>query len=528
MLIDLINQRLSYVEKRCNNHYQLTEESVDVDDVLGASTLENLEERLRIIDKYSKNIKLEKELKKEVESLTNKITLASEKVEINKSLNQELEKTFCDVLTRGFEKCRYFELLDNRDAIEYAYYETEKSLTLAELNLETAKTSPINILTECEEMLDDIKNDYIKYKEKLSLLKLMDLFNREVNSYEELLSKRKEVNELFRYIKNEDFLALVMDTINNQYNTILIEQQDINTFNDLTVEKNRKLEALAEISEENNSEKFQNVLVELIRNEEARQAKILEEQKRIEEEEKKRRLEMEKKKQEEILKRQKIIEEARKKEVEKRTKELLEQQQKSVLQNKRRDTGFDFEKIKDITNNDVSNNRNINRSTENKNTFNRDDFKIKEPENIKNNLDKEKEDILLFKDKTDIEKELFDEFNNEPTYELNLNDDKSKDIVEDEDFFEIKINQEKETKFSENNIDEEDDFFLKGEIKDSDFLIDNSELEEEFFEKEEIQDNKLPNVSIDEYMKNFDESEYENNEVNSLFSDDEMFPNIPI
>ena len=44
------------------------------------------------------------------------------------------------------KKCGYFNLVDNRDAIEYAYYETEKSLTLAELNLETAKTSPINVI----------------------------------------------------------------------------------------------------------------------------------------------------------------------------------------------------------------------------------------------------------------------------------------------------------------------------------------------------------------------------------------------
>ena len=85
MLIDLINQRLSYVEKRCNNHYQLTGDSIDVNDVLGANTLESLEERIKIISKYSKNVKLEKELKEEVESLTNKISLASEKIEINKS-----------------------------------------------------------------------------------------------------------------------------------------------------------------------------------------------------------------------------------------------------------------------------------------------------------------------------------------------------------------------------------------------------------------------------------------------------------
>ena len=51
MLIDLINQRLSYVEKRCNSHYQLTGESIDVNDVLGASTLDKLEDRIRIIEK---------------------------------------------------------------------------------------------------------------------------------------------------------------------------------------------------------------------------------------------------------------------------------------------------------------------------------------------------------------------------------------------------------------------------------------------------------------------------------------------
>ena len=540
MLIELINQRLSYVEKRCNNHYQLTEESVDVNDVLGASTLENLEERLKSIDKYSKNIQLEKELKKEVESLNNKIMLASEKVDINKSLNQELEKNFCDVLTRGFEKCGYFNLVDNRDAIEYAYYETEKSLTLAELNLETAKTSPINVIAECEEMLDEVKKDYIKYKEKLSLLKLMDVFNKEVSSYEDLISKRKEVNDLFRYIKNEDFLGMVMDTVNNQYNTILMEQQDINTFNDLTLERDRKLDALAEISEENNSDKFQNVLVELIRNEEVRQAKLLEEQKRIEEEEKKRLLEIEKKKQEEILKRQKIIEEARKKEVEKRTKELLEQQQKSVLQNKRRDTGFSFETIKDITDKDVSSKKDVlesrqerdrieekNNSSirydnrENNDFFDNRNINIEKEEvnNVDVDLDKS---VTLFRDKVDIEKELFDEFNNDTSYELNLNDDSGVDT----ELFETKNDEDNDDVFFKDSTD--DDFFFKGEIKDSDLEIDNNKDEEEFFAREKIQDNKLPNVSIDEYMRNFDEIGYGDNEVSSLFSDDDMFPNIPI
>lgn len=454
MLIDLINQRLSYVEKRCNSHYQLTGESIDVKDVLGANTLDSLEDRIKIIDKYSKNIKLEKELTIEVESLTNKITLASEKIDINKSLNEELEKKFRDLLSESFEKLGYYELFDNREEIEYAYYETEKLLTLAELNLETAKTSPLNILNECQEMLSEVKKDYNKYKEKLSILKLMESFNKEANDYEELLNKRKEINELLRYIKDDKFLSMVTDTITKQYNTILMEQQDINTYNDLLDEKSRKIEVLTEIAAENNSERFQVVLEELIRNEKARQAKILEEQKRIEEEENKRKLEIERKKREEILKRQKIIEDARKKEMEKRTKQLLEQQQKSIL----KDKGNNFENIKDI-------------------------LTVEEPENIKEIKSKEtsfeenyqeeiKDEPIIFKNKIDIEKELFEEFNN---------------------------NNETNNKI-DNNI----------EIT------------------ENIEDKKLPDISIDEYMKNFNENEFEENEINTLFKEDDIFPNIPL
>ena len=461
MLVDLINQRLSYVEKRCNNHYQLTGECIDVNNVLGSNTLDNLEDRIKIIDKYSKNIKLEKELTAEVDSLANKIILASEKIDINNSLNEELEKKFCELLSSSFEKLGFYELFENKEEIEAAYYEIEKSLTLAELNLETAKTSPINILEDCQKMLNDIKKDYTKYKEKLSVLKLMEVFNRNVTSYEELLNKRKEINELFRYIKNDEFLVMVTETVTKQYNTILMEQQDVNTYNDLIAEKERKLEALSEIKEENNSERFQSVLEELIKNENARQARILEEKRKIEEEENKKKLEIERKKREEVLKRQKIIEEARKKEMEKRTKLLLEQQQKSVL----KDKGISFENIKDISNKKVEEEKSeiITMNKEIEQFHNEDKIDLET-----------KDDTVIFKNKVDIEKELFDEFNNGNNTEYKLNND----------VFDI--------------------------------------------EDEPFEDKKLPDVSIDEYMKNFNENEFKENEISSLFSEDDVFPNIPI
>lgn len=470
MLIDLINQRLTYVEKRCNDHYQLTGESIDANDVLGANTLDSLENKVKIIDKYSKNIKLKEELENEVKSLSSKISLASEKIGINEKLNIELETKFKNLIGSAIEKCNYYELLDNREEIEYAYQETEKSLTLAEVNYETAKTSPMNILEDCQAMLEDIKKDYTKYKSKISILKLMEIFNREVNDYDELITKRREINDILKYIKDKDFLDMVLDTVSKQYNTIIMEQQDINTYNDLTIEKDRKMEALTEIESENNSEEFQNMLKVLIENEKKRQEKIMEEQRKIEEEEKKRRLEIERKKQEEILKRQKIIEEARKKEIEKRTRELLEQQQNSVLQGKKKEM-LSFENIKGISNGPVEDAslRDDVMNTENKKEENeilkRENFRKKQE-----NLDKidlvenieQNEEVPVVKNKSAIEKELFEEFN-EKTIERN---------------------------------------------------------------KEEKQENKLPEIDIDQYMKNFNENDVD--DVDNIFNDDNIFPSIPL
>lgn len=462
MLIDLIDQRLSYVEKRCNEYYRLTGKTLDVNDVLGANILDNLEDKVKIIDKYTKNIKLYDELKDDVESLTEKINLASEKIDINHSLNKELEIKFKDVLSSAFEKLQLYDLLDNKEDIEYAYYETEKLLTLAELNLQTAKTSPVDILQDCQKMLEEVKEDYANYKDKLSILKLMEIFNKEVDTYDELLDKRQAINNLFNAIKNEDLIDMVGDIVGKQYSTILLEKQDVNTYDDLIAEKERKLEAISEIEEENNSEKFQSVLKRLIENERKKQERIKEEQRKIAEEERKKRIEIERKKQEEILKRQKIIEEARKKEMEKRTKEMLEEQQNSVLLPKNKGKKMNFEAIKDISD---SSNENIedeiveSRTQRKKNKVEEDFEKFEPP----------KEEIKETKNKSDIEKELFDEFNS-----IKLSSDDRKTEVEKE--------------------------------------IDDN--------------NKFPDMSIDDYMKNFDEKEIDL-EQSGIFADD-LFPTIPM
>lgn len=467
MLIDLINQRLSYVERRCNNHYQLTGNSVDAPNVVGADTLDELEDRIRIIDKYSKNIKLKQELQEDISSLTSKISLASEKIDINESLNVELENTFKKVLADAFKKLGMYDLLDEKDNIEYAYHETEDSLDLARINLETARSTNLELLPECEKLFNEVNDDYIKYKDQISTIKLLEMFNVEVNNYDELLNKRKAINEILKYIKNREFINMVMDTVVKQYNTILMEHQDINTFNDLALEKEKKIEKLAEIEDENNSEEFQSVLKVLIENERKKQEKILEEQRKKEEAVRRERLEIERKKQEEILKRQKIIEEARKKEIEKRTKKMLEEQQNSILQSKKQVDSVSFKTIKD----DISNMRdNSSERVALNEKILKDDSKydvdFSDSVEVKN-ID----DNVILKNKQDIEKELFDEFENNTS---------NNRMVNDEVFSKI---------------------------------------------DEKINDGKLPNISIDEYMKNFDENQI--NDTTNLFKDED-FPSIPM
>ena len=516
-LIELINQRLSYVEKRCNNHYQLTGESIDVNDVLGASELDELENKLKIIDKYSENVRQEALLEEDIKSLTSKISLASEKIDINKSLNLELETTFKKILNDAFSKLGLYELLDNRNNIEYDYYETEKLLTLAQLNYETAKNSHLDILADCQEMLSDISKDYTKYKDQINILKLIDIYENDVNDYNELLAKRREVNDILKGIKNEELLDLISDTVSKQYNTIMMEEQDINTFNDLALEKERKLETLSEIRDENNSEEFQSVLKVLIENEKKKQEKLLEEQRKIEEEEKKRRQEIERKKQEEILKKQKIIEEARKKEIEKRTKKLLEEQQNSVLQGRKKDNNVSFETIKDVSLENEQNDEHEEMVQE-KPVMSREERNHKMKLNDLNNKDddneeqelKLKNDEFLFKNKVDIEKELFEEFNNKNVNTITHHDDNDDAVVS---------KNENKDDDSDNDLNNISLFGDKVEEEDKgNSLLNKIE--------NKMSNNSFPDMSIDEYMKNFDEDKLEKSDTLSDFGDE--FPTIPM
>ena len=129
---------------------------------MGVDTLDSLEERVKIIDKYSKNVEMSKELEGDIASLTNKISLASEKLEINKSLNVELEATFKEVLKDAWNKVK---LGGNLIIIEHNM--------MNPLTKKSVKTSPLDVNAhmlsnkECKKLVSildaPIKSSYIVF-----------------------------------------------------------------------------------------------------------------------------------------------------------------------------------------------------------------------------------------------------------------------------------------------------------------------------------------------------------------------------
>ena len=256
--------------------------------------------------------------------------------------------------------------------------------------------------------------------------------------------------ELLKNIKSKEINNYIYDILTKQYETIINEIEDTNNYNRLLNEKESKQTTLSEIENENNSDKFQNVLGELLEQERKKQEEIEKEKERILEEERQRKLLIERKKQEEILKKQKIIEEARKKEMEKRTKEMLEQQQKSFIQPKKEEEKPKIEVSSPIIQEEIN-----------------EPLEDNLPRRFKEEpVEEQPEDFPLFKNKVDIEKELFEEFNEEK----------------------------------------------------------NETPKEEPIEES----NKFPDMSIDEYMNNFNEKSVNDDKLEDLFADDDLFPSIPV
>ena len=334
-LIELIEERLAYLEKRRHEHKEITGLIAKQPITIGEDELAEFKKKISTIDKYEKNVKLIELLTKEIASLSERINNALEKMQSNATLNEQLEKRMISLFNESFRKLDLYSLPERSKEINLAYNELEFSLSKASDNLMKAKkTSNNELILECESMLKAASEDFNHYKEKKTILKLLEIYDLKVQSYDELVKKREEINDLLRSISGSELYKLVFDEVNKQYNTIKIENQDVKTYTTLNEDKEKKSKLLYEIEEENSSEEFLSRIKNLIENEKRKKEQEEEERRKHEEEILRQKQLEEKKRQEEILKRQKQLEEKRKKEIEERTRILLSEKQKSVINNK--------------------------------------------------------------------------------------------------------------------------------------------------------------------------------------------------
>lgn len=331
-IINLINERRTYINNQINSNKEITGMDCESQTVLGEDKLSEYKNELRVIEKYKSNIKLNETLKDEIEKISISIKKAQGKIINNNSLNKQLEKRMIKTLDNAFEKLNIYELKDRSKEIDLAYTELGYSLEKAKENASIArKGCTDDIIIECDNMLASITLDYERYKEKKLLLKLLEIYKRECNNYDELLKKREEINNILINIPSSDLNKMVGEELNKEYSTIKLEKQDSSTLASLIEEKANKEKTIKEITEENNSEEFKQILSYLLENEKKYEEKLLLEKKRKEEERKIKEMLEAQKKQEEMMKRQRQIEEERKKEIEQRTKNMLDRKKNPII-----------------------------------------------------------------------------------------------------------------------------------------------------------------------------------------------------
>ncbi len=416
-LIELISNRMDYVNDRKSKHYELTGINLDIYDFVGIDVYDTLKDKLKIIEKYSDNIKRKEDIDDYLDKLDSKLKLAQEKISINEALNVELEAKMIKCLDDALK--RYGLNLEAReDEIRCIYQELIKMLDIARENYETAKISSYDMVSECKKVLADIESDYMSYREQTSILDLIKLYDKKCHNYQELLDKRTTMCELCDNILNKKIREAIYKLLKEQYSTILLEGQDISNYEKLLKEQEDKKEEIAAIDRENNSDIFKNVLSKLIENENKRQAKLIEEKKKKQEEEKKRKVELEKRRQEEIMRRQKLIEDTRKKEIEKRTRQLLEEQKNTVLQSKTvNSSNVSFANMK----------KGIVNSRDKEPSFNKIDEKIDVPTSEYRKIEKD-----LFKEFNDKSADKDDRLN---FPKLNNNNLDNVELFKDEEYF---------------------------------------------------------------------------------------------
>lgn len=331
-IISLIEDRKKYLEERKLKHKRITGSLVELTTFLGEDKLLDFKNRLRIIEKYEDNKVKQEKIIKEMKSLDIKISEASRNVKANTRLNESLENKMIKKIDNVLEELNLYSLVDQRSDITKKQESLKYALDMAKDNLKSARSlGDSSYIIECDSMLSEVTIEYSKYNEELNILKLIDIYDKMTSSYEDLLVKREKIEDILKNIDESELYKRINDELSKQYNTIKLEQRDIETYEKLKEERETKNKILYDIDEENNSKEFKLVLSELIRNEDRIKEERVRLAKRNEYNERQKRIAEEQKIEAARVRRQKLIEEARLKEQLASTERLKKLQDETVI-----------------------------------------------------------------------------------------------------------------------------------------------------------------------------------------------------
>ena len=335
-IISLIEERRDYLEDRKRKHRKITGSLVELTTFLGEDKLSSFINRLDIIEKYEENKLRQENIVKEMKTLDVKLSEASRLVKANNRLNDILENKMKEIVSKALDKFNLYSLTGKKEEILKGYETQEYAFNLAKGNLNMAKKlKDEDTVVECDEMLLQVSSLYNKYSEQVNILKLIDIYDKTVTGYDELLEKREKISDILRNISDSELYNEIADELNKQYNTIKLEGQDIEKYEGLKEEREIKNKILYDIEEENSSKEFKEVIDELVKNENRIREENIRKAKQEEYQERQKKLLEEQKIEASRVRRQKLIEEARLKEQQERLNKVKELQEKTVINQKR-------------------------------------------------------------------------------------------------------------------------------------------------------------------------------------------------
>ena len=331
-LISIVTNRRNYLNERKKRHKDVTGSLVELTTFLGEDKLTMYKNNLKIIEKYEENKIITDNIIHDMKDLDVKISSASRNVKANARLNDMLENKMINLIERALDKLGLFNLTNKKDDLYKKYDSLKYAMDMALDNLNSAKEiKDEEMVLDCNEMLNEITKEYEEYNKQINILKLIDVYENPVNGYEELLEKRTRIDSILRNIENTDLYNEINDELCKEYNTIKLEKQDLDNYDNLKDERERKNKKLTDIEEENNSPEFKDVLDRLIKNEKNYRDEQVRKARKIENEERERKFLENKRIEEARVRRQKLIEDARLKDQLKRAEELKKIQEKTAI-----------------------------------------------------------------------------------------------------------------------------------------------------------------------------------------------------